>query len=356
MEISVGNVFTVEELINVKEALNLNLTDSNNKLLMQGDTSEIVEVAGKKSKITLRRKNNGDMLAEIFHVKEAIEIPDRIEGHKLSRNEKKSLMDGGIVLLNTKDGAAYIQIDKELNMVIVKSSKDVGIPNVIGDNAKHNFKGYKLTNTDKELLANGHMLPPKVLCSRDGFILAEFGISDDKKGVKFAHVISIPKKDVNDYIEKYNVEKETNLTHYQSKEKDELHDSKDIIAQKELQNRTVNVLRNLDEEFLEALSVRNFERLNNLAKNDQYEPSKKTLEVAHLLPNLSDADKVAIKTIFPEKEKEPFLEQNEKKSVLEIVKDNKRAEVRVREAEEKGVKKETTYKVGSIVNQAFQNM
>jgi len=137
METPIGIAFSEEELKKVEEALNISLSENNKKLLMHGDPSEIVEINGKESRLTLKRKFNKDVVAEVSHKKEALEIPDKIEGHKLTRNEKKSLMDGDVVLLHTKSGDAYLQIDKELNTVIVKSTKQMNIPNVIGDDKKH---------------------------------------------------------------------------------------------------------------------------------------------------------------------------------------------------------------------------
>lgn len=513
METPIGKAFTEIELKKVEEAFNIRLSENNKKLLLGGNPSEIIEINGKESRLTLKRKFNADVIAEVSHKKETLEIPDIIGGHKLTRNDKKSLMDGDVILLNTKKGDAYIQIDKELNTVIVRSSKEMGIPNVIGNDKKHNYKGYELTAADKELLSNGHMLPPKVLCSPDGYILARFGITEDNKGVKFANPISIPKKEVQAYIEKYNVTQEKPIEkklkqndeltqnsafvkpldiddkqkleylykngmgeinylfgdksvkrdeflkkydllndytsanslskeysveeradNYSSmksiKDKIDIHNENFVAKAKsqfialggieepikgivnrddefltafqkgdidkiemmskegyipslrvrespivlfpesdKVSNRVNElffskendktpvvqkvVLRNLDEEFLAALAVRDFEKLNKMSKEDNYEPSKKALETAHKLPNLSDHDKVAIKTIFPEKQKEPLLA--EKETSLEVVKNNKTNNVKIKETDEKGSTNKV-HKFGNIIAGAFRDM
>lgn len=46
--------------------------------------------------------------------------------------------------------------------------------------------------------------------------------------------------------------------------------------------------------------MRDFKKLNTIAE-EGYSPSQKTLETAHKLPNLSDADKVAIQTLWNKK-------------------------------------------------------
>lgn len=525
MEVTVGKKsFTDIEINNVETALKIQLSEYNRNLIMNGNSSDLIEIDGRESKLSLQRNKKGEVLAVINSKKEALEIPHEIQGTKLSKNEKKMLLDGHSVLLNTKKGDFYLQIDKELNTVIIKGSEQMGIPDVIGDDKKHKYKGYVLTNSDKELLANGHMMPPRVLCSKDGYILAEFGLTEDKKGVKFAHTISIPKNEVQNYIDKYNsnevvneikvnenekvieprnevrnldkdfiaalevrdfnkldffekegfkpsentmqmvrqlanlsdnekgiieglyekdkdwmfldkeheIEKNMSLNVLQSKmaitDKDKLEfiakerngisslsflfskkeELADFLNKHDLQplydrynelkiDRTNNkeelnridsefknmakekslslgetvekpkeiekvpdvekevVVRNLDKEFLAALDVRDFKKLNDLAKDDNYDPSKKTLETAHQLPNLSDADKVAIKTIFPEKENEPTLDPKSKEPVLDIVHDKKN-NVLVKEAEEREKQGNVKEKLGHIVSGAFQSM
>lgn len=524
MEVTVGKKsFTDIEINNVEAALKIQLSEYNRNLIMNGNSSDLIEIDGRESKLSLQRNKKGEVLAVLNTKKEALEIPHEIQGTKLSRNDKKMLYDGHSVLINTKKGDFYLQIDKELNTVTIKGSEQMGIPDVIGDDKKHKFDGYKLTNADKELLANGHLMPPRVLCSKDGYILAEFGLTEDRKGVKFAHTISIPKNEVNNYIAKYNsnevvpnkvyeiennkpvvekeiyrnldeeflvalsardfekldlferdgfkpsektmqmvqqlpnlsnnekgiikglyvderkemylddevrIEKNQSLNVLQSKEavtdqarlnfiskdrngisslsflfskkeeladflnkhdlqplydrynelkidrtnnKEELNkinsDFKNLAKEKSLfLVETVEkpkeiekapevekevVVRNLDKEFMAALEVRDFKKLNDLAKDDNYDPSKKTLETAHQLPNLSDADKVAIKTIFPEKENEPTLDPKSKE--LDIVHDKKN-NVLVKEAEEREKQGNVKEKLGHIVSGAFQSM
>ena len=363
----IGQVFTENEVLKTAEVLKIVLSEFNKKLLMDGSLTEMIEVDGKKSKIALKRNNKGEVLATISHKKETLEIPDKIEGTKLSRNDKRALMDGETVFIKSKNGDVYLQIDKELNMIIVKGSKEMGIPNVIGDSVMaHGYKGYELSDSDKNLLANGRMLPPRVLASSNGYILAEFGMTDDRKGVKFANVVTIPKEEVNEYIAKYNSRenvvaqdknqaKESNLS--EKHKSDEKSQGVDSPVKNKVETPIENkvVVRNLDDEFLAALSIRDFEKLNKLAKEDQYEPSQKALEAAHQLPNLSDHDKVAIKTLFPDKEKEPLLAENGKEPGIQIVKDNKKTDVKIKEAE-LNHSKEKINKIGRIVQGAFHDM
>ena len=407
MEIAVGKrTFTESELNNVETALKVNLSEYNKNLIMNGNSSDLIEIDGRECKLSLQRNKKGEVLAVVNNKKEALEIPHEIQGTKLSRNDKKMLFDGHSVLLNTKNGDFYLQIDKELNTVTIKGAQEMGIPDVIGDNKKQNYKGYQLTNADKELLANGHMLPPRVLCSKDGYILTEFGLTEDRKGVKFAHTISIPKNEVQNYIEKYNLngvsldkvsDKELNESIVDTKDlnvvsskagvelevltidktnigpqiseelpekietRDKLQKEGDDIQKQNIQSEKTLpttekevVVRNLDKEFMAALEVRDFKKLNDLAKDDNYDPSKKTLETAHQLPNLSDADKVAIKTIFPEKENEPTLDPKSNEPVLDIL-HNKKNNVIVKE-EEREKQGNIKEKLGHIISGAFQSM
>ena len=78
MEMPIGQVFTEKEVLKTAEALKIELSEYNKKLLMDGSMSEMIEVDGKKSKIALKRNNKGDILAAISHKKETLEIPDKI--------------------------------------------------------------------------------------------------------------------------------------------------------------------------------------------------------------------------------------------------------------------------------------
>ena len=157
-----------------------NLLDGKGTKLEKGIMSDLMDIGEKKGK--LRMSENG---ISVFYRKEALTIPDRMLGHKLNKTEKERLLHGDIVPLDTKRGTIMLQVDKDLNSVIVRSSKEIKIPNVIGKTEE--YDGYKLTKADKYLLANGHTLESKLMHSKDGYILADISLTDDKKGIQFSN-------------------------------------------------------------------------------------------------------------------------------------------------------------------------
>ena len=161
-----------------------NLLDGKGTKLEKGIMSDLMDIGEKKGK--LRMSENG---ISVFYRKEALTIPDRMLGHKLNKTEKERLLHGDIIPLDTKRGTIMLQVDKDLNSVIVKSSKEIKIPNVIGKTEE--YEGYKLTKADKYLLANGHTLESKLMHSKDGYILANISLTDDKKGIQFSNIQSI---------------------------------------------------------------------------------------------------------------------------------------------------------------------
>ena len=85
--------------------------------------------------------------------------------------------------------------DMDLISVLVRSSLEIKIPNVIGKTEE--YDGYKLTKADKYLLANGHTLESKLMHSKDGYILADISLTDDKKGIQFSNIQSIRRSELN---------------------------------------------------------------------------------------------------------------------------------------------------------------
>jgi len=351
MKIAIGKIFTREEIEGVERTINMELSEKNKALLMEGDTSELLDYKGIKAKLHLRRNEEGDVMVHINNKKDTLEIPHKIEGHELSALQKKQLLKGETALLKTAKGNLYLKIDNELNRVIIKGERTMNIPKEI--------QGYKLSDGDKQLLANGQPMPPKVFKSDHGYILASFSMTSDRKGVIFTNSIAISNKEANEMIEKYNQptpikelisENSPNMAIDKDLEREITQPDNEMVIKSDdsaKENKVdLVVKRNLDEEFLDAFSKRDWEKLNRMASEDSYQPSKSALESADKLHNLTDHDKAALKTIFPEKAKEPELN---------ILKNEGKTNVVLKNEKEQG-KTQNTQRVGNIVEQAFRDM
>lgn len=353
MKIAVGNIYSLQEIEGIQETLKIELSQRNKDLLMEGDTSELLDYLGKKSKIHLRRNEAGEVIIHVNHKKDTLEIPSKIEGHNLTEFQKRQLLQGETSLLKTSGGNLYLQIDKDLNRVIIRGDKAMNIPREV--------KGYQLSDGDKYLLANGKPMPPKVFKSDKGYILSTFSLTPDRKGVEFTNSISIKREDVKRMIAQYNtptpmqlepeIEKTRELDKAVKKESEKQNIENQIKTEVVEQPRPIKeekiINRNLDEEFLDAFGKRDWETLNRLATQDNYQPSKQTLANAEKLHNLTDQDKAALKTIFPEKAKEPELN---------IIKNDGKTNVIVEEEKKDRGNNNTKHRVGNLIEQAFRDM
>jgi hypothetical protein len=148
--------------------------------------SGLRKINGRQAK--LRYGDNG---IAIFYKKETLLIPDSIFGKKLTEEQKNQLKNGETILFKgTND--IFLQVDKELNAVVVRTNKELPIPKIVGKTDF--FKGYELTSMDRYLLANGKSIDNKLMAGKDGYFIADFSMSPDKKGVIFSNIQNVNKE------------------------------------------------------------------------------------------------------------------------------------------------------------------
>lgn len=224
------------------------LLDGKGTILEKGIMSEMTQIKGKPAKARLTE--NG---ISIFYRKEALTIPDRIFNKKLSSKQKQDLLDGNIIVLSTNKGDVMLQIDRDLNAVVVRSKKELAIPQEIG--------GYELTSADKYLLANGYSLENKVLHTEEGYMIANISMNADKKGYAFSNIQMIPEAK-----------------------------AKELLAPQK-------PARDMDAELQEALSKNDFEKMAQL-KEEGYKPSEEVIQGLGHDNNLSQAQAITIEKLF----------------------------------------------------------
>lgn len=198
--------------------------------LEKGVLSELTKVKGKPAKIRLT--DNG---TSIYYRKEALVIPDSLLGKKLSKKQQQDLLDGNVIVLSTKKGSVFLQVDRDLNSVVVRSEKELAVPAQIG--------GYKLTTADKYLMANGYSLENKLMKTPQGYIIADVSMTPDKKGFAFSNTQMVS----------------------------------ETKAKELLQKRIDDSKRDFEAEFKEAVSNKNYEKLSQL-KEDGYKPSEEVIK------------------------------------------------------------------------------
>lgn len=247
-----------------------NLLDGKGSRLAKGIMSNMMDIHGKQGKV--RFSENGIC---VFYKKETLTIPEKMLGHKLSKQEKEQLLSGEIVPITTKKGDVFLQVDRDLNSVIVRSKHEIRIPNIIGQTKE--FSGYKLTKADKHLLANGHTLDNLLLHSKDGYIIADISLTEDKKGIRFENIQSISQAKAKELIKEITPKLEA---HSLKLEKGKIPDKRD-----------------LESELREAIGKRDFEKLDQL-REEGYKPSEKYIRGLGNDMNLSEKELKEVENIF----------------------------------------------------------
>lgn len=230
-----------------------NILDGKGTKLEKGIMSDLMEINDKPGK--LRFSDNG---ISLFYRKEALVIPDKVLGKKLSKKEKEQLLAGNVVPINAKKKDVLLQVDRDLNSVIVRTNHEIKIPDVIGKT--NEYEGYKLTKADKFLLANGHTLESKLLHSPDGYFIADIRLTDDMKGVMILNIQSITPTKAQELIKAMTPKLEAHAVSLETKE-----------------NREHGEQRNMDLEFKEAVGKQDFEKIEKL-KEEGYKPSEEFIK------------------------------------------------------------------------------
>ncbi|RRD72448.1 hypothetical protein [Tannerella forsythia] len=165
------------------------LLDGKGSQQEKGVMSDMREINGKQAKVRLTE--NG---ISVFYKKETLVIPDSILGRRLTEDNKNELLQGKIVLVGKEKDNIFLQVDRELNAVIVRTNKELAVPNVIGRGM--DYSGRELTLADKALLANGYSLDNQLIQTKEGhFIMADVSLTEDMRGIQFANIQQLSKEE-----------------------------------------------------------------------------------------------------------------------------------------------------------------
>lgn len=238
------------------------LLDGKGTRLEKGILSDLMDINGKQGK--MRFNENG---ISVFFRKEVLTIPNEILGKKLSHREKELLLAGDIVPISRNGRDILLQVDKDLNAVIMRSQHEIKIPETIGQTTE--YKGYQLTKEDKYLLANGYSLENRLLHSEFGYVIADFRLTADKKGLIFSNIQSITPSKAQEIINAMT---------------SRLEEGKDL-KENLTENKAEKTTHNMENEFKQAIVNYNFEKLEQL-KDNGYKPS------ADIINELSKGEKL----------------------------------------------------------------
>lgn len=135
---------------------------------------------------------------KLIEKKPTLEIPNAIDGYELTKQEKENLLSGKTILIKLKNQPLFLQVDKDLNRVVLKTANELKIPKEIG--------GYLLTDADKEKFANREPMAPRVYLNPQtgNYFLSTIQPTEDGKGLQFTNYKPIEKEKAAEMISKFN--------------------------------------------------------------------------------------------------------------------------------------------------------
>lgn len=297
--------------------------DGRGTQLAEGETSELTQVNGQAAKM---RRNSKD--TSVFYRKETLIIPDRVLGKRLSQKQKDLLLEGKTVPLSVKGSNILLQVDRDLNRVMLLSDHEIKIPPIIGNTKL--YPGYKLTEADTFLLANGYAIESKLLHSDQGYILADVGLSPDKKGVYMANIQRISDGKAQEIMKEMEISGKKNQTIDQipvvePKVKVNTENQITITNISQEQAKVQDSAVDMEKELKDAIANNNFERISRLA-NEGYKPSEQVISGLGKDGNLSEDQAIVVEKLFGikpdiqhiEEIKEEKIQEGEKTITVEL--------------------------------------
>lgn len=135
--------------------------------------------------------------------------------------------------------------------------------------------------------------------------------------------------------------------------KENLDRDKETIITKE--KDSIEIVRDLDKEFADALNQKDYKKLNELATKDNYSPSKDFVETK--FKELDVKDQAALETIFDLKTENLAKENKDiAKSANVVIQDKTKDKGKDKEQKTVPGNKQIVEKAGNLINQAFNNM
>jgi hypothetical protein len=211
-KIKIQPKFTEEEVNNVLKKLEVESNPALIESLRYGQRSPLIRDikteggALKDGKIDLHKTKEGGVIVNYnFKNLEKFEVPKKILGQKLSKEQQEDLVASKPIKLKSKGKEYYVQIDPELNKVTLKTPDQVITPNKLG--------GYKLTEEDKLQIIDKGSLDTKVFYNKDTdkHYTANLSIDQKENTISLENMKEIPSSEVEKKIAQHNNAPETKV-------------------------------------------------------------------------------------------------------------------------------------------------
>lgn len=317
-----------------EEVMGVKLNESTRRMIADGKESHLIEgmlvndgQELRNAKIRLVKGKDGKAELAFSFQNEQLIIPEKIADYKLTEEDKTKLVNGETAgPVRIKGSEVYLQVDKDLNSVTVKSARDISVKDVIqlkSEKGKFVVAGYVPSKKEVEDLLNGKTIPTKVYEQDGKYFAARLSITDDDKGVRFTEISSLTPERAKELKERLNVQRDDasltvenvtktgsevvkaegidrNLEVVRPEGVERKMDNVGVVvegAQNLLEQNPEKIKELQDKEFISAVERKDFVKLNQL--NEQgYKPSDQMVKNADNLPGVKAEDKVAVKAVF----------------------------------------------------------
>jgi len=288
----------------------------------------------KTGKAKIYQDKEGEYKIGFVFYKAKLDLSE-LKGRKISIEEQNNLINGKAVYLGKHEifgqkQDIFVSIDKELNRITYTASEQIGLPQELAG-------GYKLTEQDNKLIAEGKQLDTKVLKGNDNnYFLANLSMDLEAKRLHYSNYQEIKPHELKMFIEKYNKIDQSAHKDFDGDGILDKYDKEiDSLRGKEVNSDGIAIEQS--KELEQAINDKNYPIICKLTENGE-EIKESTIKTIKEDKNLSNTEKVAILTSLQEKPDKVMFEKKEEK--------NKQIQ------KNKGVEK-TVQGVGEAVKQAF---
>jgi len=329
-----------EELEKKLNETDIKFSQQDIDLLMDGKYSTLKENLQlsdgtiKDGKIKLKIDKDGTINLLYKFKQPEIVIPLKIGEKKFTNDEIEALKIGKAVQVNYNGENLFLQIDKELNTITIKTQHEIKLTEV----DKFEMGGYVFDENQKKQLEAGNKVPGVVMLGEQGYFVATISISDDKKGLKFENYKDLTKEQAQELLSKRVMENNsvanmisvTGMTSQFKNENDKsienttsvsaIHNEKEEFSKNDLKE---DKLSKYEKELYVAVQKGDFEKVSDLAENKP-PVSQEFIEKLHNDKSISSDYKVAATTILhiePLTEKKELNHDKNEKKELSVEKD-----------------------------------
>lgn len=188
----------------IPEEINkIKLTDQQREALKLGNAIFLKNMelpTGQKMNgyVAFEKDKEGKPELKFLYGNSKLVIDTKIGNHTLSSDEKKDLERGRTVgpLSINNNFRGFLQVDRNINQVVVKSHSEIGIPDRIG--------GYQLSAEDQNRLANKEQMLPRVYKGKHGYFMATVSLTAENNGLVYSDIHGLSNKKAKEIMDTIN--------------------------------------------------------------------------------------------------------------------------------------------------------